>query len=172
MSKTNEIITRQQAIKDLITRFSVENQEMLVSLLKKEHNIETNQSIVSRDLRELKVSKRQVKNALIYETIESGKGTDSLTAHDTVCASFTILDTEGNVIVSSQEIEGSPSNIFAIDDLLPSLSRAMVGMVAGEKRIIYVHPNLAYGKFGHLPPNSLLIMEVKLIEIVQSENRK
>ena len=30
--------------------------------------------------------------------------------------------------------------------------------------MLYIHPDLAYGTTGQLPPNSLLIFEVKLIE--------
>ncbi|CRH46510.1 peptidyl-prolyl cis-trans isomerase [Chlamydia trachomatis] len=37
-------------------------------------------------------------------------------------------------------------------------------MKEGEVRVLYIHPDLAYGTAGQLPPNSLLIFEVKLIE--------
>ncbi len=37
-------------------------------------------------------------------------------------------------------------------------------MVQGEKRTLYIHPELAYGVSGHLPPNSLLIFEVEIVE--------
>ncbi len=40
---------------------------MLVDLLQKNYSIATNQSIISRDLRELNVSKRKLKDTLIYE---------------------------------------------------------------------------------------------------------
>jgi len=37
-------------------------------------------------------------------------------------------------------------------------------MKEGEKRVVYVHPELAYGTSGFLPPNSLLTFEVGLIQ--------
>ena len=110
---------------------------------------------------------------LLYEINEKGcsvegQNVDALKEQDTVVADYTLFDTEGKALFSSKEMEGTTHSRFAVEDLLPALSRAMVGMQQGEKRTIYVHPNLAYGKIGHLPPNSLLIMEVKLIEIVQT----
>jgi transcriptional regulator of arginine metabolism len=70
MTKGESLTTRKAAIKDLIKRYPVENQEALVALLKKEYDIETNQSIVSRDLRELEVVKHSVKGRMIYELKE------------------------------------------------------------------------------------------------------
>jgi peptidylprolyl isomerase len=75
------------------------------------------------------------------------------------------------VIFSSEDMEENAPTTFGLTDLLPSLSRAMVGMLPGEKRKIYVHPNLAYGKLGHFPPNSLLIMEIQLLKIVKKKEK-
>ena len=61
---------RQEAIKELIKKHPVENQEMLVELLEHEYGIETNQSVVSRDLRELEVVKRKQKDAMVYQLSE------------------------------------------------------------------------------------------------------
>jgi transcriptional regulator of arginine metabolism len=62
--------TRKKAIKELIKKYPVENQDMLVDLLKKEYEIKTNQSVVSRDLRELGVTKHRFKDAMVYELKE------------------------------------------------------------------------------------------------------
>lgn len=70
MSKKNKILARQKAIKELIKSYPIEDQETLVELIKKKYGIETNQSIVSRDLRQLGVSKHQVNNHMIYELKE------------------------------------------------------------------------------------------------------
>lgn len=61
---------RQESIKELIKKYPIENQDMLVDLLKKEYGIETNQTAVSRDLRELGVTKYRFKEAMIYELKE------------------------------------------------------------------------------------------------------
>ena len=69
MSKKN-IRIRHEAIKELIKSHPIEDQETLVELIKKKYGIDTNQSIVSRDLRQLGVSKHQVNNRMIYELKE------------------------------------------------------------------------------------------------------
>lgn len=69
MSKKN-IRTRHEAIKELIKTHPIEDQETLVELIKKKYGIETNQSIVSRDLRQLGASKHLVNNRMIYEVKE------------------------------------------------------------------------------------------------------
>lgn len=69
MSKKN-ILARQEAIKELIKSHPIEDQETLVELIKKKYGIDTNQSIVSRDLRQLGVSKHLVNNRMIYELKE------------------------------------------------------------------------------------------------------
>jgi transcriptional regulator of arginine metabolism len=69
MSKKN-IRARHEAIKELIKSHPIEDQETLVELIKKKYGIDTNQSIVSRDLRQLGVSKHQVNNRMIYELKE------------------------------------------------------------------------------------------------------
>ena len=63
-------LSRKSAIKALITSQPVENQGTLVELLKDKYGIMTNQSIVSRDLRELNVSKQRYKDTMIYELKE------------------------------------------------------------------------------------------------------
>jgi transcriptional regulator of arginine metabolism len=61
---------RRAAIQALIKKHSIENQQMLVELLFSTYQIETNQSIVSRDIREMGIVKRKVKDQLVYELSE------------------------------------------------------------------------------------------------------
>lgn len=67
MSKRNKILQRQEAIRDLINSRPIEDQDTLVELLAKEYGLETNQSIVSRDLRQLGAVKQLVSGRMIYE---------------------------------------------------------------------------------------------------------
>lgn len=62
---------RRKAIKELITLHAIENQAMLVELLKSTYGITTNQSIVSRDLQEMGMSKKKYKDVMIYELQET-----------------------------------------------------------------------------------------------------
>lgn len=51
-----------------------------------------------------------------------------------------------------------------IKQSIPGFSKGLVGMKEGEKRVLYIHPELAYGISGNLPPNSLLIFEVEVLK--------
>lgn len=67
MEKKNKVTKRHEAIKELIRTTPIEDQQTLVELMKKQYNIETNQSIISRDLRALGVTKHLSRNKMIYE---------------------------------------------------------------------------------------------------------
>jgi peptidylprolyl isomerase len=69
---------------------------------------------------------------------------------------------DGTTFGSSQD-SGGPITI-PLDQTIPGFSKGLKGMKEGEVRKIVVHPDLGYGKTGHLPPNSLLIFEVELIK--------
>lgn len=52
---------------------------------------------------------------------------------------------------------------------IPGFRDGVRGMRPGEKRILYIHPDLAYGKLEFFEPNSLVIIEVELIGVQESE---
>lgn len=51
-----------------------------------------------------------------------------------------------------------------IQQSIPGFARGIVGMKEGERRTLYIHPEMAYGISGNLPPNSLLIFEVEVVK--------
>lgn len=69
---------------------------------------------------------------------------------------------DGSTFASSLE-SGNPITL-SIAQTIPGFSKGMVGMKEGEKRTLYIHPDLAYGMSGQLPPNSLLIFEVEVLK--------
>ncbi len=71
--------------------------------------------------------------------------------------SGTLLD--GTEFSSSEEAES-----IRLDETLPGFNQGVIGMKEGEKRTLYIHPNLGFGSRGHLPPNSLLTFEVEVIQ--------
>ena len=69
----------------------------------------------------------------------------------------TFLD--GSVFGASTEEE-----MITLDETIPGFSKGIVGMREGEKRTLYIHPELGYGSSGYLPPNSLLTFEIEVIK--------
>ena len=58
---------RQEAIRQLINSELVLDQKQLVQLLKKHFQIETNQAVVSRDLRKMGALKKERNSEMVYE---------------------------------------------------------------------------------------------------------
>lgn len=68
-------------------------------------------------------------------------------------------------VFDSSEAAGGPITI-PLDQTIPGFSKGIAGMKEGEKRRLFIHPDLAYGKTGQLPPNSALIFEVEVVKAV------
>lgn len=62
----SEVQKRQNAIANILKKQAVADQKLLVELLNKYYEIETNQAVISRDLRKLGVVKQLVNGAFIY----------------------------------------------------------------------------------------------------------
>jgi len=148
------------------------NDEAFESLQKKLFEYQSRQNLKQAEsyLKEVckKDSAHILKNdALVYEVLDPGQGMRTFSENDSIAVQYTIFDSCGEMILSDQDLN-TPCTCSP-DDFLPAISQAMKGMIEGEKRKIYVHPDLAYGKFGGLPPNSLLIIEITLLKIEPSE---
>lgn len=98
---------------------------------------------------------------LQYMIIKEGKGAE-VKEHGAPQIQYSGKYIDGTVFGSSQD-SGGPITI-PLDQTIPGFSKGLKGMKEGEVRKIFVHPDLGYGKTGHLPPNSLLIFEVELIK--------
>lgn len=98
---------------------------------------------------------------LQYQVVKEGQGSVVKDNHSPQ-VNYTGKYLDGTVFGSSQDT-GGPITI-PLDQTIPGFSKGLKGMKEGEVRKIFVHPDLGYGKSGHLPPNSLLIFEVELIK--------
>ena len=97
---------------------------------------------------------------LQYEVLEEGTGAE-VVEHTTPLINYTGTYIDGSVFGSTNET-GGPIDL-SLDHTIPGFQQAVVGMKEGEKRRIYIHPDLAYGTNGHLDPNALLTFEVEII---------
>lgn len=109
-----------------------------------------------------------VPGKLQYLIIKEGTGT-AVEPHASPKIHYTGKYQDGTVFGTSEEMEG-PITI-PLDQTLPGFSKGMVGMKEGEKRRLFVHPDLGYGTSGQLPPNELLIFDIEAVQ-AQSEDTK
>jgi len=98
-----------------------------------------------------------LKNKLLYDIAQNGVGNERVTKNHTPLVNLSISTIEGRRVSATNR-----GRLFS-DETLPGITLGIIGMQKEEKRILYIHPDLAYGKLGHLPPNSLLIAEVEII---------
>ncbi len=67
MEERQTLSYRQDKIKELIKKRSISDQHKIVELLKENYGIETNQAVVSRDLRNLGIVKKSIQGMMVYE---------------------------------------------------------------------------------------------------------
>ena len=78
-----------------------------------------------------------------------------------VSYAFSTLD---GVKIEFEDQVAVPCKI-SVDVVIPGFAMGVTGMRQGEKRKLYIHPDLAYGTTGPMLPNSLLIAEVEVISL-------
>jgi FKBP-type peptidyl-prolyl cis-trans isomerase len=106
-------------------------------------------------------------SGLQYEVITMGTGPKP-TAQDEVKCHYHGTTIDGKVFDSSVE-RGEPVN-FPVSGVIPGWTEALQLMPVGSKWKLYIPSNLAYGEQGagaDIKPNSTLIFEVELLEIVK-----
>lgn len=103
---------------------------------------------------------------LQYIVIKPGTG-PIVSEHANPKIHYTGKYLDGTVFGSSEDGDG-PITV-PLDQTIPGFSKGLLGMKEGEKRRLFVHPDMGYGKSGHLPPNSMLIFEVEVLEADSSD---
>lgn len=106
-------------------------------------------------------------SGLQYEVLTEGDGAKP-TAADQVRVHYhgTLID--GTVFDSSVD-RGEPA-VFGVGQVIPGWTEALQLMPVGSKWKVYLPSNIAYGERGaggDIGPNSTLIFEVELLEIVK-----
>jgi FKBP-type peptidyl-prolyl cis-trans isomerase len=108
-------------------------------------------------------------SGLQYEVLKEGVGAKP-TANDQVRVHYhgTLID--GTVFDSSVE-RGQPA-VFGVGQVISGWTEALQLMPEGSKWKLFIPANLAYGERGagsKIGPNSALIFEVELLEIMKTE---
>lgn len=111
-------------------------------------------------------------SGLQYEVLTAGTG-EKPVAESQVKVHYhgTLID--GTVFDSSVD-RGEPAQ-FGVNQVIPGWTEALQLMPVGSKWKVFIPANLAYGEQGaggKIGPNSALIFEVELLEIVKAETPK
>lgn len=112
--------------------------------------------------------KEIVPGKLQYSTIKEGNGA-IVEPHSSPKIHYTGKYQDGTVFGTSEEM-GGPITI-PLDQTIPGFSKGITGMKEGEKRRLYVHPDLGYGTTGQLPPNELLIFDIEVVKAHSDDNK-
>ena len=127
-------------------------------------NIETGKKFLAENRNNKSVYETQ--SGLQYKIIEQGKGNKSAVT-DKVKFHYrgTLLD--GTQFDSSYD-RGQPL-VGEVNRFIAGWVEGMQLMTEGSKYVFYIPSNLGYGNFpaGQIPPGSLLIFEVELLEIIK-----
>ncbi len=95
---------------------------------------------------------------VLYRVNEKGTGAE-IESHFSPQIRYTGKYLDGSVFGASKEEE-----TVSLDEIIPGLKAGLLGMREGEKRTVYIHPDLAYGTNGYLPPNSLLTFDIEIVK--------
>lgn len=98
---------------------------------------------------------------LQYIILQEGKE-PAVVEHGTPEIIYTGKYVDGTVFGNS-DAAGGPITV-PLDQTIPGFSKGIAGMKEGEKRRLFVHPDMGYGTSGQLLPNSLLIFDIEVIK--------
>jgi FKBP-type peptidyl-prolyl cis-trans isomerase len=100
------------------------------------------------------------------EDIEEGTGPE-VKSGDTVVIHYTGTLSDGTKFDSSVDRKAPFETRIGVGDVIKGWDLGVVGMKVGGKRKLTIPPSLGYGAqgVGSIPPNSILIFDVELLEI-------
>ncbi len=103
-------------------------------------------------------------SGLKYVVLKKGSGPSPKYGGE-VKVHYTGMFLDGTVFDSS--VKRGEAAVFKIGQVIPGWNEALLAMNKGEKRILIIPPDLAYGEAGYpgvIPPNSFLVFEVELLD--------
>ena len=123
---------RQEAILELVKKYEIETQEELVEKLNKS-GFAVTQATISRDIRELKLTKIQRGAKQVYAALTENKYSNSNKYIDILKHSFVSMDMAQNILV----IKTASGTAMALATALDSLRwDEIVGTIAGDDTVM------------------------------------
>lgn len=98
--------------------------------------------------------------------IETGTGQAVNYSHRSVLVDCCIVveDNHGHIIYSNSDM-GKPRWVD-VSQVIPGFALGIIGMRIGEKREIFIHPDLAHGIFSTFGKGAILKVNVKLLDVL------
>ncbi|HNZ28018.1 MAG TPA: peptidylprolyl isomerase [Spirochaetota bacterium] len=134
-------------------------------------NIEKNKKKqLTNFLKKLNVKESKIvtdKSGLQYYVVREGSG-EKPQVGNKVSAHYTGYLTNGSKFDSSYDRKQPIEFPVGVQNVIPGWDIALLDMKVGEKRVLIIPYNLAYGERGYpgvIPPKATLIFEVELIKI-------
>jgi len=106
-------------------------------------------------------------NGVFYQIQKEGTGSKP-TPGSTVQVNYKGMFLSGDVFDESAAHDGPLEFQAGIGQVIPGWDKAIMSMKVGEKRLVIIPPELAYGERGAggvIPPNAFLVFEVELAGI-------
>ncbi len=109
---------------------------------------------------------KELENGVQYSVVNSGAGTDNPRLTDRVKIHHKGMFVDGTVFESTF---GGPPAVVSVGGMPRGYASALQQMKAGDKWMVYIPGDLAYGSEGTqvIGPNQTLIYELELVEIVK-----
>jgi peptidylprolyl isomerase len=110
---------------------------------------------------------KKTKTGLYTKVLQKGTGTKKPKAEDRVKVHYTGWTKDGKMFDSSIA-RGEPT-MFGVDQVIKGWTEALQLMTAGEKRRLWIPPDLAYGESPRTgAPAGQLTFDVELVEILEA----
>jgi FKBP-type peptidyl-prolyl cis-trans isomerase len=132
-----------------------------------EMNLQNSESYLKQNLLNSEVL--EIESGLQYLILESSqRNSPRPKLSDIITADFHGTLVDGTVFWSSIDI-GEPLTI-QLSQLIPGCQKLISLMREGDVWRVFIHPDLAYGEEGraNIPPYSVLIFEISLLQISQN----
>ena len=130
------------------------------------------ETLTNKDVSENKYMENSIEG-LKVAVLSEGTG-EIATFSNNVSVNYTGYLTDGTVFDSNVDPKFNHVEPFTftlgVGEVIKGWDEGVKGMKVGEKRIIEISPELAYGTggvSGVIPPNATLIFEVELLEIIK-----
>ena len=143
--------------------FSSEIEEEII-----ENTAKQNLAIAESYLADISTNPRMIeveKGKIYYEVLQKGTGA-GITFEGVYTFHYTIMTLDSEVVQDTRK-SNDPKNI-SLPDAMVGFSQGVLGMNYGERRRLYIHPDMAYRQASWLlPSESLLIIDVELLPVFQ-----